>query len=70
MVAAGDHLNDLPMLKRQHARWLLAPANAVDEVKAAILSQDGYLSDHVCGMGILDGLRHLLEQAGLKVSEL
>jgi hydroxymethylpyrimidine pyrophosphatase-like HAD family hydrolase len=70
VVAAGDHLNDLPMLKRQHARWLLAPANAVDEVKMAILSQDGYLSDHVCGMGILDGLRHLLEQAGVKVSEL
>ena len=33
IVAAGDHLNDLPMLRREHAHWLIAPANAVEEVK-------------------------------------
>src|SRR5205814_3255129 len=29
VLAAGDHLNDLPMLSREHARWLVAPSNAI-----------------------------------------
>src|SRR5437764_1675870 len=33
VFAAGDHLNDLPMLTRHHARWLAAPSNAVEAVK-------------------------------------
>ena len=32
-LAAGDHLNDLPMLSRNYAHFLVAPANAVEAVK-------------------------------------
>src|SRR5207302_8048078 len=35
-LAAGDHLNDLPMLLRDHARYLVAPVNAIDAVKEAV----------------------------------
>jgi len=50
-LAAGDHLNDLPMLSREHARFLVAPANAVESVKASVLEQGGFLSEFPCGYG-------------------
>jgi HAD superfamily hydrolase (TIGR01484 family) len=59
-LAAGDHLNDLPMLARQHARLLVAPANAVEAVRAAVLAQGGFLSDLPCGAGLAQGLRWFL----------
>lgn len=62
IVAAGDHLNDLPMLRREHARWLLAPANAIDAVKKLVLSQDGYVSHLPVGHGTARGLEMLLEK--------
>lgn len=60
IFAAGDHLNDLPMLSREFARWLVAPANAVPPVKEAIRSQGGYLSPLAAGLGVEDGLRRAL----------
>src|SRR6266496_1332122 len=45
VFAAGDHLNDLPMLSRVHARWLAAPCNAVDAVKNAVRQQEGFVSE-------------------------
>ncbi len=60
IFAAGDHLNDLPMLERQHAGLLAAPANALAVVKAAVLRQQGYVSERVHGYGVADGLRHYL----------
>ena len=60
-LAAGDHLNDLPMLSRTHAHFLIAPNNAVDSVKAAIRSQDGYISPLPHGHGIADGLLYYLQ---------
>lgn len=59
-VAAGDHFNDLPMLSRQHAHHLLAPANAIEPVRQAVLSQGGYVSQAVVGQGVLEGLRRIL----------
>ena len=56
VLAAGDHLNDLPMLRREWAGWLVAPANAVPAVKAAVRSQGGYVSDQPHGHGVGDGL--------------
>lgn len=63
-VAAGDHFNDLSMLSLEHARHLLAPANAIEPVRQAVLSQGGYVSQAVVGQGVLDGLRQLLETTG------
>ncbi len=63
VFAAGDHLNDLPMLSTTRARWLAAPANAVAPVKMAIRQQRGFVSDRTCGEGVADGLRHWLAVA-------
>ena len=63
ILAAGDHLNDLPMLRREVARWLVTPANAVPLVKEAVLAQGGYLSQQERGLGIADGLAWALHSA-------
>ena len=58
IFAAGDHLNDLPMLSRDYAHWLAAPANAVPEVKAAVRRQKGYVSEFSHGVGIADAIKN------------
>jgi HAD superfamily hydrolase (TIGR01484 family) len=60
VFAAGDHLNDLPMLSTQYARFLAAPANAVEPVKTAVRRQGGHVSDHSHGRGVADALRTFL----------
>lgn len=62
VFAAGDHLNDLPMLTRDCARWLVAPANAVEPVKSALQREDGYVSERFQGEGVADGLRRVLRR--------
>jgi hydroxymethylpyrimidine pyrophosphatase-like HAD family hydrolase len=64
IVAAGDHLNDLPMLARDYAHWLIAPANAISRVKEAVLRQNGYVSERHCGHGIAHGIQEILKNAG------
>jgi len=59
--AAGDHLNDLPMLDGQHARWVSAPDNAIEEVKAMVRKQKGYVSHLPVGHGVAQGLIHFIE---------
>jgi phosphoserine phosphatase len=61
--AVGDHLNDLPMLLRQHARWLAAPANAIQEVKDLVLKQDGRISQLPHGHGVAEALEFCLESS-------
>lgn len=61
-VAAGDHLNDLPMLQREFAHALIAPANAIPQVKAQVERQGGYVSQHNCGEGVARGLEHYLDR--------
>ncbi len=60
VFAAGDHLNDLPMLKSEYASRLAAPHNAVPEVKAAVSRQRGFVSRLTCGNGVAEGLEHHL----------
>jgi hydroxymethylpyrimidine pyrophosphatase-like HAD family hydrolase len=57
VFATGDHLNDLPMLSLQYARWLAAPSNAVDEVKDCVRRQKGHVSKFSHGSGIADAMR-------------
>jgi hydroxymethylpyrimidine pyrophosphatase-like HAD family hydrolase len=59
--AAGDHLNDLPMLSDQFARCLVAPDNAIPMVKEAVRRQNGYLSHQPWGHGVARGLEFYLE---------
>ena len=60
VLAAGDHLNDLPMLKSEHARYLVAPSNAVPQVKDVVRKQGGFVSELTCGNGVAEGLEHYL----------
>jgi HAD superfamily hydrolase (TIGR01484 family) len=61
VLAAGDHLNDLPMLRTEFARHLVAPANAIPEVKAALEAQGGFISRLTCGNGVAEGLELYLQ---------
>jgi HAD superfamily hydrolase (TIGR01484 family) len=54
--AAGDHLNDLPMLSTRHAHFLAAPSNAIEPVKDAVRNQGGFVSDLPHGHGIAQAL--------------
>lgn len=69
IVAAGDHLNDLPMLSSEYARWLVAPVNAVDAVKQAVLRQNGVVSERHCGYGVAHGLSQILAKLGFAMIE-
>jgi hypothetical protein len=62
VLAAGDHHNDLPMLSTEFARWLIAPANAIDAVKDKVRAQDGYVSHQPFGHGVARGLEFWLEK--------
>jgi hydroxymethylpyrimidine pyrophosphatase-like HAD family hydrolase len=64
VFAAGDHLNDLPMLSRDLARWLAAPGNAVEAVKRTVRHQKGFVSEHSHGDGVADALEFACQQAG------
>jgi hydroxymethylpyrimidine pyrophosphatase-like HAD family hydrolase len=58
-LAAGDHLNDLPMLLPEVARWLVTPANGLPPVKAQVARHGGYLALLPCGDGILEALNRM-----------
>ncbi len=63
IFAAGDHYNDLPMLTRSVAGWIVAPANAIPEVQQAVRQEGGYLSRQEGGQGVAEAL-DLLSQEG------
>lgn len=59
--AAGDHLNDLPMLSREHAHCLAAPGNAIPLIKETVQKQSGFVSSRNQGHGVLEGLEQFLK---------
>jgi hydroxymethylpyrimidine pyrophosphatase-like HAD family hydrolase len=61
--AAGDHLNDLPMLSGEFAACLVAPDNAIPVVKELVRRQNGYVSHQPWGHGVARGLEHYLGRA-------
>jgi hydroxymethylpyrimidine pyrophosphatase-like HAD family hydrolase len=60
VFAAGDHLNDLPMLRRDVARWLLCPGNAEPEVRAQVKAEGGEVSELAHGFAVAAALRRWL----------
>jgi len=64
VFAAGDHLNDLPMLQSRFARHLVAPRNSIAEVQTQVLAQGGFVSEKRCGEGVLEGLEKALAAYG------
>lgn len=63
VFAAGDHLNDLPMLSAEHAGCLAAPANAIPVVKEQVLKQQGFVSRFSEGAGVLEALEYHLDRS-------
>jgi HAD superfamily hydrolase (TIGR01484 family) len=63
VFAAGDQMNDLPMLNRHYAHFLAAPQNALPRVKETVLRQSGYVSPLAYGHGVADALEHYLGAA-------
>src|SRR5258705_4500605 len=63
IFAAGDHLNDLPMLSGEYAGCAACPDNAVPAVKDIIRKQKGYVSHQPWGHGVARGLEHYLQNA-------
>jgi hypothetical protein len=59
-LAAGDHYNDLPMLDRQYARWLVCPANSIPPVKAAVRDQGGHVARQNTSCVVVEGWDALL----------
>jgi HAD superfamily hydrolase (TIGR01484 family) len=64
VFAVGDHLNDLPMLNRKFARWIAAPANAVEEVKDRVRREGGYVSQLPHGYGVAEAIKYYLQMDG------
>src|SRR5256714_3887535 len=58
IFAAGDHHNDISMLDGRFAAMPSCPANAIDEVKAAVQSARGYVARKEFGAGVYEALRH------------
>ena len=61
VFAIGDHLNDLPMLSLEYARFLAAPANAVPQVQALVRRQGGIVTSTTHGQGVLEAIKYYLE---------
>lgn len=58
VMAAGDHLNDLPMLQTRFAHHLAAPANAVPTVREALRREGGYLAQAPQGRGVAEAIKY------------
>jgi len=56
--AAGDHLNDLPMLQTCYAQYLACPSNSVKEVRDLVFHQGGFIATQPVELGVVEGLNH------------
>ena len=64
--AAGDNLNDLPMLNLAFARFLACPSNSLEDVKETVKKQGGYVASQDSGLGVYEALRHFFPQFGAR----
>src|SRR5436853_7003632 len=60
IFAAGDHHNDISMLNGDVAAMPACPANAIDEVKAAVRDAGGYIAQSEHGAGVHEALQFFL----------
>ena len=60
IFAAGDHHNDMPMLDGRYAGLPACPANAIDAVKDAVRSANGFVAENEYGAGVHEALRYFL----------
>lgn len=62
VIAVGDHYNDLPMLNGTSAGKVACVANAIDEIKTAVLAVGGYVASAQAGKGVAEALRYFRKQ--------
>jgi len=60
IFAAGDHHNDVSMLNGEVAAMPACPANAIEEVKAAVRSAGGYIAMREHGAGVHEAIKFFL----------
>lgn len=60
-ILAGDGTNDLPMLSRSLAHWLVCPANAEPQVKARVEELGGIVAEQDYSWGVVEGVRSILD---------
>jgi len=51
------------MLDPSRARWLITQHNAIHQVKAHVQNHGGFVSEHPCGRGLLEGIEWALTGA-------
>ena len=67
--AAGDNFNDLPMLNLAFARFLACPSNAIEDVKATVRNQGGFVAAQDSGFGVDEALRYFFPEPSLSASQ-
>ncbi|MDI9400490.1 MAG: HAD family hydrolase [Limisphaerales bacterium] len=60
VCTAGDHYNDIPMLRREVAHFIVTPSNAIEPIKDQVLAEGGYVSPLFSGEGIAEGVEKFL----------
>lgn len=58
VIAIGDHYNDLPMLNGSSAGRVACVANAVEDIKTAVLAVGGYVAGSHSGSGVVEALTY------------
>jgi len=64
IFAAGDNFNDLPMLRRDVAHHLVAPANSLPEVKSQVRQEGGHLSSLPASRAMAEAVTRLRANGG------
>jgi HAD superfamily hydrolase (TIGR01484 family) len=63
-MAAGDHMNDIPMLQPGVARHLATPLNGIPMIRELVLGHGGYVATQHCGHGVADAIEAVLAELG------
>jgi len=53
------------MLDPARARWLVTQRNAIGQVKEHVQKHGGFVSEHPCGRGLLEGIDRALAGASM-----
>lgn len=65
VFAAGDHLNDIPMLDGVYASWVACPANSAPAVKKVVRDAGGYIARCNAGDGVAEAIDHFARSEGV-----
>jgi HAD superfamily hydrolase (TIGR01484 family) len=69
IFAAGDHHNDVSMLDGKVAAMPSCPANAIQEVQAAVRNAGGYVAQKDHGAGVHEALLHFASAKPVEASK-